>query len=171
MRLVDSIVAAARRSAAYDAYLEGRSDARGRFGSPAAMPDVPPHWLGLCDALSTDYLARGTLLPAPALWAELLPFLLVLEDDRATGLLLEYISFKTQPSSADLELLGIEINRALCRLDVRDERLTRLLDAAINDYRPPWMAFLSYETLRRTGRLLARARRERTPADVPMLVD
>lgn len=159
MSLVDSLVSAARRAAAYDAYLEGRSNATSRARQRFAAPGVSAHWLGLCDALSSDYLSNGVLLPAPALWAELSPFLLVPDEDRAAGLLLEYVSYKVRADSADIELLGVEINRALHRLDVRDSRILGFLGDAMTVYRPAWLALLSFETYRWAGRALAAAKR------------
>lgn len=152
MNLVDSIAAGNCRNAVFDAYTEGRAHAA-RFGS-----QLPPHWWGLCDALSRHCLSHASLLPEPALWAELTPFLLVADERASLDLLAEYAVYKACPAEANVERLGAEINPALHRLDVTDGRVVAFLDDAMVVYRPTWLALLSYETFCWVRRALRAAR-------------
>lgn len=130
------------------AYREGRARAEADQGAES------PHWVGLCDALSSHCFARHRLLPRPALWAELAPFLLAPDDTRGLELLAEYAVYNTCPAAASIERLGVEVNGALHRLDIADWRMVTFLDDAMTIYRPAWLALLSYETLRWVQRAL-----------------
>jgi hypothetical protein len=151
MTLRDSLSASTCRSAARRAYEEGRLHAE-RLAS-----EMPAHWWGLCDALSSHCLSCGHLLPEPALWSELTPFLLVTSDETAAALLAEYAVFNTRPAEADIERLGIEVNAALHRLDIADRRVVSFLRDAMEIHRPGWLALLSFETFSWVRRALAAA--------------
>ena len=155
MRVVDSIAALSCRIAVFQDYKEGRSQ------TETMETDTPPHWWGLRDALNRQCLANRQILPTPALWAELTPFLLVPGEDRALALLAEYTVYKTYPAAADIEWLGQELNPALHRLDVTDDRVVAFLEDAMGLYRPAWLALLSFETFRWVRRALDAAQAPR----------
>ena len=155
MTLRQSFAAGSCRSAVRHAYDEGRAHA-GRLVS-----EMPPHWWGLCDALSSHCLSRGQLLPEPSLWSELTPFLLMAGEDEAVSLLAEYAVFTANPAEADIERLGVQINCALHRVDIADDRVVSFLHDAMEVHRPGWLALLSYETIRWIKRTLVAARRMR----------
>lgn len=157
MKLVDNITASARRAAVFQAYREGRAHAE-RVATEYTALEVPDHWCALCDALSRHCLSRDILLTSPALWAELTPFLLVPDEERAVTLLAEYVVYKVHAASADIEQLGLGINPALHRLDVTDRRVVAFLDDAMTVFRPDWLALLSYESFRWIRRALEAAR-------------
>jgi hypothetical protein len=152
MTLRDSLAAGACRTAVHNAYYEGRAHAE-RLASR-----MPPHWWGLCDALSTHGLSHGRLLPEPALWSELTPFLLITDDEDGVSLLAEYAVFTTHAGAADIERLALAVNAALHRVDVADDRVVSFLRDAMEVHRPGWLALLSYETFRWVKRTLAVAR-------------
>jgi hypothetical protein len=155
MTLRGSLSAASCRNAVRHAYDEGRAHAE-RLES-----DMPPHWWGLCDALSSYCLSHAQLLPEPALWSELTPFLLVTDEEQAVSLLAEYAVFAAQPADADIETLGLHVNTALHRVDISDDHVVSFLRDAMEVHQPRWLALLSYETFCWVKRTLTAARRMR----------
>jgi hypothetical protein len=143
------VIASGRRTSVERAYVRGRSHAAGRgAGEPAS-------WWGLCAALSSHYLARGRLRRTPALWAELVPFLLVPNEVIAEVALEEYIVYKSDRGAADLAWLGVEVNAALDHVDTFDERLAPLLEGPELMLDADWLALLSYQTLLRVRRAVS----------------
>jgi hypothetical protein len=140
------VVANRERSAADDAYMRGLSHVAGH------PPDHAASWWGLCAALSTHYLHQGRVYPVAALWAELVPFLLMENDLVAVLVLEEYVVYKTRRGVADLAWLGAEVNAALAGVDVVDVRLVPLLESPERMLEADWMALLSYATLLRVRR-------------------
>ena len=146
MRWPACVVAKRERSAAEDAYVRSLSHVAGH--PPAHVAS----WWGLCAALSTHYMHQGRVYPVAALWAELVPFLLMGNRVVAVVALEEYIVYKTRRGVADLAWLGAEVNAALAEVDVVDARLVPLLESPERMLEADWMALLSYSTLLRVRR-------------------
>jgi hypothetical protein len=73
-------------------------------------------------------------------------------------LLAEYAVFVTLPAEADIEGLGVQLNKALHLVDIGDDRVVSFLHDAMEIQKPRWLALLSYETFRWIKRTLTAAR-------------
>ena len=157
MRWPARVVANGRRSSTDRAYHLAYARAA-RFHTPE-----PASWWGFCTLLSSLHMRQGRILPSPDLWSELLPFLLVRDEELAARAVEEYILYLEDPRLADKQWLGELINETLEGVERIDDSVAALLEhpATIVDAR--WMALLSYQTLLRVRRAVLQFAR-RAPA-------
>jgi hypothetical protein len=146
MRWPARIIASGRRMSAEHVYRQARLHAAGH------LTLEPAWWWGACSTLSHHQLHHGILRPTGNLWAELLPFLFMRDEAAAGRAVVEYLVYLEDPRLADLELLGVEINRALEGADTFDASIAALLQSPMQISDAPWMALLSYQTLLRVRR-------------------
>jgi hypothetical protein len=135
------LVVASRRFTAERAYVHARLHAV-RLQTPQ-----PAAWWGLCALLSQHQMRCGAIRPMPALWSELLPFLLIEDDRVAERALEEYLAYLVEPRNVDLQWLGLRVNMAMARADEWNDDIAPLLEDPASAFEAGWMALLSYERL------------------------
>lgn len=89
------------------------------------------------------------------LWGELLPFLLMPDEQLAERALGQYLRYLDDPRRVDLQWLGLRINEALEQVDSWNEAVADVLDRPESVYDTRWMALLGYDALRRLRRAVA----------------
>jgi len=92
---------------------------------------TPSYWVGLYGALASRYKGYGISVGEREIWEELLPFLLMSEQD-APEALAEYVVYKERPNEAKVSWLKNLINNALQRLPYFE-----------NSYKP-WLVTSAY---------------------------
>jgi hypothetical protein len=70
---------------------------------------TPPYWVGLYGALATRYKSYGVSVSEREIWQELVPFLLMTEQE-APEALAEYVLYKERPNEARVPWLQNLLN-------------------------------------------------------------
>jgi hypothetical protein len=81
---------------------------------------TPPYWVGLYGALASRYKSYGVSVSQREIWQELVPFLLMTEQE-APQALAEYVLYKERPNEARVPWLQNLLNNALRRLPSSDD--------------------------------------------------
>jgi len=115
----------------------------------------PVGWWGLCALLSGYQVERGAIQPMPALWAELLPFLLIRDERLAAKTLHAYLAYLTDPRGVDLQWLGLRLNEALERAETWNDQVAEVLEDPGRALEARWLALLSYQSLLRLHKAVA----------------
>jgi hypothetical protein len=137
----ERLVAGGRRRTA------DRVSVHARLHAVGLHPSQPASWWGLCALLSRHQLSHGALQPTSALWAELLPFLLIDDERLAARALSEYLRYLDDPGAVDLEWLGLRVHEAMSVVERWNPDIGSLLDEPAAAFNARWMALLSYESL------------------------
>ena len=127
---------AATRKAVRESYQEHRRKGPS-FDSPS------PHALGLYGALESRYLASNAPRPEIQIWTELVPFLLM-DEEEGVEALAEIIVSEELPLEARTVWLGERIRRAIReRLPDASDSMKGYAARALRQGHRPWLAFIT----------------------------